>query len=100
MSEEISDRIVALGRYAVSTGADAVLYTCSAFGRGIERTAEELSVPVLKPNEAMFQEALARGGKIGMVVSFQPSVASMEQEFEEEKKRIGKEGKLHTIPDY
>jgi len=97
LSEEISDRIVALGRYAVSTGADAILYTCSAFGRGIERAAEELSIPVLKPNEAMFQQALAKGSRIGMVVSFQPSVASMEKEFEEEKQRIGKDGKLHTI---
>ena len=28
----MTDRFLALGRYAASTGADAILFTCSAFG--------------------------------------------------------------------
>src|SRR5437762_6108267 len=36
---------------------------------------------VLKPNEAMFAEAIAIGGRIGMLVTFEPSIASMGAEF-------------------
>ena len=58
----MTDRFLALGRYAASTGADAILFTCSAFGPCIEAVAREHApMPVLKPNEAMIEQAAARG---------------------------------------
>lgn len=75
-------RFVALGDYAVTTGADAILFTCSAFGPCIDAVARRHAPrPVLKPNEAMIAEAVAAGTRIGLVATFAPTLASMPPEF-------------------
>jgi Asp/Glu/hydantoin racemase len=89
-------RFEALGSYAVLLGADAILFTCSAFGPAIERVARSVKMPVLKPNEAMFAEAIAIGGRIGMLATFEPSIASMSEEFEEQARQAGSTAKLKS----
>jgi aspartate/glutamate racemase len=81
LSEELIERFVDFGRYAQRIGADGILITCSAFGPAIDRMQQELPLPILRPNEAMFREAIAAGSRIGMLATFAPSVATMEDEF-------------------
>jgi Asp/Glu/hydantoin racemase len=81
LTAAMTERFVRLGRYAASTGADAILFTCSAFGPCIEAVARDLNIPVLKPNEAMVEEAVASGGTIGLMATFAPTLASMPAEF-------------------
>ena len=81
LTEKITGRIVTLAEYGLGIGADGILFTCSAFGDAIEQAKEKLKIPVLKPNEAMFEEVLKAGTKIGMLATFGPSIPSMESEF-------------------
>src|ERR671925_821529 len=74
-------RIAALAEYVTGIGVDAILYTCSAFGEAIDAVARATLMPVLKPNEAMFEAALHLGTRIGLLATFQPSIPSLEQEF-------------------
>jgi maleate cis-trans isomerase len=97
LTPELTDRFVRLARYAHGTGAHGILATCSAFGEAIERADRELDVPVLKPNEAMFRDALTRGDRIGMLATFGPSVASMESEFAGIARAAGSAATLRTV---
>jgi Asp/Glu/hydantoin racemase len=83
------ERFARLTQYAVDCGADAILFTCSAFGSCIEAAAKEQSIPVLKPNEAMIEQAQAlvgtggamQGQLLGLLSSFAPTLVSMPPEF-------------------
>ena len=82
LSEAMTERFLSLGNYAASTGADAILFTCSAFGPCIEAVARaHAPMPVLKPNAAMIEQAVAKGGRIGLLSTFAPTLVSMPPEF-------------------
>ncbi|WP_426954471.1 aspartate/glutamate racemase family protein [Muricoccus radiodurans] len=82
LTPAMTERFLTLARYAASTGADGILFTCSAFGPCIEACARALApMPVLKPNEAMIDEAVAIGGRIGLLTTFGPSAESLPPEF-------------------
>jgi Asp/Glu/hydantoin racemase len=82
LTEAMTERFLALGRYAAATGADAILFTCSAFGPCIEAVARaHAPMPVLKPNEAMIEQAAAQGRRVGLLSTFPPTLASMPAEF-------------------
>ena len=82
LTRGMTERFLKLGRYATGSGAEAILFTCSAFGPCIEAVARaERPIPVLKPNEAMIEQAVAKGGRIGLLSTFPPTLASMPREF-------------------
>jgi aspartate/glutamate racemase len=75
-------RFETLARYVENCGANAILFTCSAFGAAIDAAAKCVKVPVLKPNEAMLEEALEAGSRIGIVATFLPTIPSMVDELQ------------------
>ena len=82
LTDAMTDRFLALGDYAAATGADAILFTCSAFGPCIEAVATaHAPMPVLKPNEAMVEQAVTMGKRIGLLSTFPPTLVSMPPEF-------------------
>jgi len=94
LNQEMIDRFLALGRYAAGcerkcNRADALLFTCSAFGAAISEVQRELPIPVLRPNEAAFARALDHGNRIGLVVTFEPSLSALSDELQQMAARRG-----------
>ncbi len=97
LKPEMSRRIGALADYALSLQPEGILFTCSAFGPAIEAVAAKAPVPVLKPNEAMFEEAMELGTRIVMLVTFPNAAESMRPEFEALAKARSVPARLETV---
>ncbi len=82
LDEDMHQRFSALSTYALSTGADGILFTCSAFGPCIERVAAaHPEIPIFKPNESMIGELQMGSGRLGLIATFEPTLRSMPNEF-------------------
>ena len=77
LTPNMIERFVEIGRYCVKARADALLFTCSAFGPAVDECKRHVSIPVLKPNEAMYEQLVAKNCRAGLLATFQPSLPSM-----------------------
>lgn len=89
------ERFSTLAAYAgasqgVGGATQALLFTCSAFGAAIDAVKGQVDMPVLRPNEAAFEAALTLGARIGLIVSFEPSLAALEGELHDMASTQGK----------
>jgi hypothetical protein len=105
MSDAMIQRFIDLAQYAKRTGTDAILFTCSAFGPAIEIARQAVGIPTLKPNEAMFEDAISLAGTntgdVALIATFEPSLAPMATEFDDLSKTRNFTGRLtqHFVPD-
>jgi Asp/Glu/hydantoin racemase len=91
---DFTPRFRALTDYCLAQRVDGIVYTCSAFGEAIERVRAGARVPMLKPNEAMVEEALACGQPIVVLATFAPSIPSIEVDFRE---AVGGDGRMPEL---
>ncbi|MDA7964310.1 aspartate/glutamate racemase family protein [Ruegeria sp.] len=102
LDDSIIERFLRLGDYAASSKgeggqAQAILFTCSAFGPAIDAVKAAQNIPVLRPNEAAFQEALSLGTRLALVVSFPPSLPALTAELREMAAKQGKTVEITPI---
>jgi hypothetical protein len=88
--EDMFRRFADLTHYAVSCGADGILFTCSAFGDEIAAARGAHRIPILKPNEAMIEEGVARGSRIGVIASFAPTLTTIVAEIQAAARHAGR----------
>lgn len=90
LTANMKARFLTLSRYAVQSAADAILFTCSAFGDAIDLCKADIAIPVLKPNEAMINLALTQATRIAVLATFEPTLTSIMAEFTQAAERSGR----------
>lgn len=69
-------------RAMVERGADAILFTCSAFQPCIDAVMAQYDIPMLKPNDAMIETALDTGSRIAVLATVAGTIPSVSAEIE------------------
>jgi Asp/Glu/hydantoin racemase len=82
LTPALTERFLNLAAYAAARAPDGILFTCSAFGAAIDEVAARYDVPVMKPNEAILDAALAQGGRVGLLATHPQTLPDMTADME------------------
>lgn len=88
----VEPRLVTYARFAEGVGAQAVLEACSSVGELVARAQEVIGIPMVRIDEAMAQEAIRRGQRIGVAATLettlQPTTRLLREKAEEAGKQV------------
>ena len=71
---EVEDRLVHYARFAEQVGADVILEACSSVGEVVTRMQSAVSIPIVRIDDAMAEEAVQRGGHLGVAATLQTTL--------------------------
>lgn len=66
---DVEDRLIHYYQFAEQVGADIVLNACSSVGEVVKKGASQVTIPIVRIDEAMAEEAVKRGKRIGVVAT-------------------------------
>jgi Asp/Glu/hydantoin racemase len=88
----VKDRLMHYARSAQEVGADVILSACSSIGELAANMREEVSIPVVRIDDAMGEEAVRRGESIGVAATLpttlRPTMELLRQKAEAVDKQI------------
>ncbi|QHT61120.1 aspartate/glutamate racemase family protein [Paenibacillus lycopersici] len=92
MTETVIERWLAYAKYAEQQGAACIVSACSSVGEVAEMARQVVKVPVLRIDEAMAEEAVSSGRRIGVAASLattlQPTIRLIERKAEQRGEAI------------
>jgi len=83
-------RVANLFRHCEASGADGIVFSGSTFGPAVEEGRKGIKVPVLRIEEGMMDEAVARGGSILVLSTQKRAMPVVRGTLDASAKRAGK----------
>ncbi len=90
-------RVGNLFRHCEASGADGIVFSGSTFGPAVEEGRKGIKVPVLRIEEGMMDEAVARGGSILVVSTQKRAMPVVRATLDASAKRAGKTPTIKDI---
>ena len=72
---EVEERLIHYARFAEQVGADVILEACSSVGEVVTKMQAAVSIPIVRIDEAMAEEAVQRGNRLGVAATLQTTLA-------------------------
>ncbi|WP_135554935.1 aspartate/glutamate racemase family protein [Paenibacillus cymbidii] len=91
VTEGVAGRMTQYAKQAESIGVDLVLNQCSSVGEAAATAREHIDVPLLRVDEAMAEEAVARGKRIGVVATLETTLGPTVRLIEAKAREAGQE---------
>ena len=66
---QVEERLIHYARFAEQVGADVILEACSSVGEVVDKMQSAVSIPIVRIDDAMAEEAVQRGTRLGVVAT-------------------------------
>lgn len=90
---EVEERLVHYARFAEQVGADVILEACSSVGEVVPKMQSAVSIPIVRIDDAMAEEAVQRGTRLGvaatLATTLQPTTRLLKSKAEAAGKQVG-----------
>jgi Asp/Glu/hydantoin racemase len=97
LAPEDSARLQTHVAMAEGIGADAVLVTCSTVSPCVDDIRAQVDIPVMKIDEVMIDEAIAKGARIGVVATNETTLQPTHQLLEAQADTVAKEIEVELV---
>ena len=71
----VEERLIHYARFGEQVGADVILEACSSVGEVVTKMQAAVSIPIVRIDEAMAEEAVQRGNRLGVAATLQTTLA-------------------------
>jgi Asp/Glu/hydantoin racemase len=96
LTKPTARRVLSLIESAQQAGAEAAMVTCSSIGQAVSLSRPFIDIPVFRIDEAMAEEAVAKGPRIGVAATVQTTLDPTIELLQATARRGGKS--IETIP--
>lgn len=97
LSPGVARRVVDQVGLAERAGAEAILVTCSSIGPAVELAARLTAVPVIRVDQAMAEQAVATGGRIGVLATLATTLGPTVDLVERQAAEAGRSVALRSL---
>lgn len=95
--EDVLERLVRCAVLAENAGAAGILNACSSVGEAVSTIAKSVSIPVVRIDEPMAEEAVRRGVRIGVAATVATTLNPTQRLIQEKADWAGKEVNLKPV---
>ncbi len=93
----VEPRLTCYARFAEETGADIILSACSSVGELARTMREAVTIPVVRIDEAMAEEAVRSAQHIGVAATMPTTLAPTMRLLREKAEAAGREVRLESV---
>ncbi|HSL28540.1 MAG TPA: aspartate/glutamate racemase family protein [Anaerolineales bacterium] len=94
---EVEERLVHYARFAEQAGADVILEACSSVGEVVGRMQSAVSIPIVRIDEAMAEQAVQRGGRLGVAATLQTTLQPTTRLLQVKAQEAGKQVEITPL---
>jgi aspartate/glutamate racemase len=94
---EVEERLVHYARFAEQVGAGVILEACSSVGEVVARMQSAVSIPIVRIDDAMAEQAVERGERLGVAATLQTTLQPTTRLLQAKARAAGKQVEIMPL---